>query len=186
MITAQEISGASVYGIPQMSYTVDGQGGKDYVAAVAAATLTQANAFEAECSALAAMVRVRMKKLDDLGKAMATLSMVLASFKKDNPQSNDTVQSGMLPEMQRLMEAYGLNVTLGKDNDGKDVIRRDNANYAQNDLRYAMDREDNDLQQDMVTIQSMFTKRDNAFSTAARLVGKINNAAQSILGNFGG
>ena len=38
-----------------------------------------------------------------------------------------------------------------------------------------MDKEDNYLQQDMVTLQSYFSKRDQALSMAASLVKKVNN-----------
>ncbi len=188
LITAQEISGASVYGIPQMSYTVGGQSGKDYGAAVAVATLVQANAFEMECNALAAMTRVRMRKLDDLGEALAIISRVMANMKVKKPQSKDTVTDSDLPRAKSLMAKYGLELKLQTDKNGNDLptIRRDNASYAQNDVQYAMDREDNDLQQDLVTVQGTFSKRDNAFSTASKLIGKVNNAAQSIIGNFGG
>jgi len=41
------------------------------------------------------------------------------------------------------------------------------------------------MQQDMVTMQSLVSKRDNAFSTAASLVQKINSTASTLIGNMG-
>lgn len=181
-ISAQEIPGASVYGVAQVSYSVNGVAGQDYAAAVAAASLFQANAFEAECNALSAMVRLRMEKLDDLGEVLSTLNQVVAAMPTKNQQSSDTVWDPKLSRARELMAKYGMTLTL--ESDGS--VRRDNASYAQNDVQYALDREDNDLQQDMVSIQSLFSKRDNAFSTASQLIGKVNNASQSIIANFGG
>ncbi len=182
LVSAQEIPGCTVYGIPQMSYTTAGKSGQDYAAAVALATLVQANAFETECGALSAMVRLRMKKLDELGEALAILSRVLKKMPVKSPESDDKVTDGDLYRARDLMAKYGLTLKLEGD---EAKIRRDNVSYAENDVRYAMDREDNDLQQNLVTVKSTFNRRDQAFSTAARLVSKVNNSAQSIIGNFG-
>ena len=49
----------------------------------------------------------------------------------------------------------------------------------QTDTQYALDKEDNYLQQDMVSLQSYFSKRDQALSMAASLVKKVNNTMSS-------
>ena len=48
-----------------------------------------------------------------------------------------------------------------------------------------IDKEDNDLKQDMVSLNSYISKRDNSFSTATKLVKKGLNAASSTIGNIG-
>ncbi len=186
VISAQNIPGVSVYGIQQVSYTVNGVAGKDYAAAVAAASLWQATALEQSCSAMSAMVKQRMKKLDDLGWALAVLNETLTTFRTKNPESDDKGYHGELQRMDEVLRAYGFKSYVSTNKDGDYYITRENANYAQNDVQYAMDREDNDLQQDLVSIQSMFSKRDNSFSTAKELVSKIFNTSQSITSNFGG
>ena len=50
---------------------------------------------------------------------------------------------------------------------------------AQANTQYAMDKEDNYLQQDMVSVQSYFSKRDQALSMAASLVKKVNRTMTS-------
>ena len=47
-------------------------------------------------------------------------------------------------------------------------------------------KEDNNLQQDLIMLRSYITKRDNAYSTAARIIDKFNNAASNTIGNIGG
>ncbi len=183
LVTAQEIDGCTVYGIQQVSYTTAGKSGQDLASAVALATLVQANAFEKECEALSAMVRLRMKKVDELGEVLATLSAVLAKMPTKKQESKDTVTDGALTNARNVMSKYGLTLTL-EGNEAK--IRRDNAMHAENEVRYAIDREDNDLQQNMVTVKGTFNRRDQAFSTASRLVNKVNGSGQSIIGNFAG
>ena len=48
-----------------------------------------------------------------------------------------------------------------------------------------MDKEDNELQQDIVALNSLMSKRDNAFSTAARIVRKAFNATATTIRNVG-
>ena len=54
-----------------------------------------------------------------------------------------------------------------------------NANKMQTNIQYMMDKEDNYLQQDMVSLQSYFSRRDQALSLAASLVQKVNNTMSS-------
>ena len=69
--------------------------------------------------------------------------------------------------------------------DGTNTMKLGNLQKAQTSLQYAIDREDNDIQQDIVTLQSYISKRDNAYSNAAKIVKKTNNAASSTIGNIG-
>ena len=68
---------------------------------------------------------------------------------------------------------------------GTNTMKLGNLQKAQTSLQYAIDREDNDIQQDIVTLQSYISKRDNAYSNAAKVVKKANNAASSTIGNIG-
>jgi hypothetical protein len=55
---------------------------------------------------------------------------------------------------------------------------------SQDDIQYALDVEDNNLQQDMVSLQGLVSKRDSAFSTAARIVSKSLNAGAAAIDNI--
>ncbi len=200
-ITAQEISGASVYGIPQVSYTVDGVSGQDYATAVAQASLKQAAAFEQECSALTSMVKLRMKKTSDLGETLAHVVQMKALLPTDDMDPDDKLYQDELKEpliryIKNTLDAYSFEKSFYKTDDNEEgyfqyddedgpYMTRDDINYLENDVKYEIDRENNDLQQDLLTVQSMFSKRDNAFSTAKQLVQKILNAAQTMIGNMG-
>ena len=64
-------------------------------------------------------------------------------------------------------------------------MTRGNLQKAQTNVQYAIEREDNDIQQDIVTLQSFISKRDNAYSNASKVIRKANQAADSTINNIG-
>ena len=191
LIETAEIAGAAVYGVRQVSYTVDGVAGKDYGAALAAATFKESTAIEDTMNSYAVVARQRTRKLEDLGKVMAGLNSGVTTLKVKNTESSDrTDKMSILAEAHSLAAKYGITVTCVayEFSDGvyKAQMRRDDIYRAQNQVQYEMDREDNDLKQDMVSLNSLMSKRDNAFSAAARLIKKANDAASNTIGNIGG
>lgn len=191
LIEATKIEGASVYGVAQMGYTVDGVSGKDYAAALTAAAFKEATAIETAVAGYAEVVRQRIRKLEDLGSVMAALNSGVTTLKvKDTESSDRTDKMSILAEAHSLAAKYGITVTCVayEFSDGvyKAQMRRDDIYRAQNEVQYAIDREDNDLKQDTVSLNSYISKRDNAFSAASKLIKKANNAASSTIGNIGG
>ena len=191
LIDTVEIAGAAVYGVRQVSYTVDGVVGKDYGAALTAAAFKESTAIEDTMNSYAAVVSPRMRKLEDLGTVMAGLNAGMATLKtKDTESSDKTDKMTVLAEAHSLAAKYGITVTCVayeySDGVNKAQMRRDALYRAQNQVQYEMDKEDNDLKQDMVALNSLMSKRDNAFSAAARLIKKANDAASSTIGNIGG
>lgn len=194
LIETKEVSGGSVYGVPQFSYAIEGEAGRDLAAALTIATYREATAIEQAAGAYSAVVRQRQRKVDDLGKALAGLVAAIATM---DPKSNDT--SKRSESMTEVYEAgqlalkYGLSFSYAStsasyDNGvfvGRAQVTFANAQKARNEIQYAMDRESNDLQQDMVALQSLINKRDGQFSSASKIVNKFNNAAQTTIRNIG-
>lgn len=191
MIEQNPIAGASVYGVEQYSYTVDGVAGKDYAAALSAASFKEAVAIEQALSAYSEVVRQRMRKLDDLGTVMAILNEAYATLKTKEQESGDTTANMVSLATARDKAAlYGVTINI------TDIAipelgirmcyttRRDLMN-AQNAVQYAIDKEDNELKQDTVSLNSYVSKRDNSFSTASKLVRKALDASGSTIGNIG-
>ena len=191
MIEQNPIAGASVYGVEQYSYTVNGVAGKDYAAALSAASFKEAVAIEKALSAYSEVVRQRMRKLDDLGTAMAILNEAYATLKTKEQESGDTTSNMVSLATARDKAAlYGVTINI-TDYTIQDLgIRmcyttRRNLMNAQNAVQYAIDKEDNELKQDTVSLNSYVSKRDNSFSTASKLVRKALDAASSTIGNIG-
>ena len=182
LIVTDKIDGCSVYGLQQVQYDVDGVSGKDFAAARTAAAFRQSAAIEQAASGFADVVRRRQQKLDELGTVLAVLAKAIASLTHDNPQGSDkSTTDSALTEASYTVARYGLTMTVTDDS----RITRENAMKAQNNIQYALDIEDNDLQQDTVSLQSMLSKRDNAFSTAAKIVKKAMDASGATIGNIG-
>ena len=187
LIETTTIQGAAVYGVEQMNYTVEGISGKDYAAALAAASFKESVAIEQALSGYTEVVRQRMRKLEDLGSVMAALNSAYSTLKTKDIESSDKTDSmSILYDAQSRAAKYGISIEWSSVSDEKMRMTRAQVMKAQNNVQYAIDREDNDLKQDMVSLNSYISKRDNAFSTASKLVKKANDAASATIGNIGG
>lgn len=184
LIEANEIAGNVVYGVQQYDYTVDGLSHQDYIAALIAASFRESVAIEDTTTAYADVVKVRERKVDELGEVLAVLAKAIAQM--DTSNNNPDAESGDIPELVQAKDTcgkYGLTLTI-KQKDGKTTITYRNATTAQNDIEYALDTEDNNMQQDMVSLESLISKRDNAYSTASQVVEKATGTADSIISNM--
>ena len=181
LIVENEINGYDVYGVRQMQYTVDGVSGQDYTAALTAAAFKQSVAIEASAGSFADVVRLRQRKVDALGEALAVLAKAIATLATKNQEPGDkSAADGDLTTAAATVAGYGITMTVTDDS----KITRENALKAQSDIQYALDVEDNNLQQDTVSLQSLLTKRDNSFSNAAKLVKKSLNASDAAIKNI--
>lgn len=185
LIIPTEIAGGAVYGVAQYEYTVEGASGKDYSAALAAASLKESVAIEDAAAAYSVVVRQRERKVTDLGTVLASIAKAIATM---DPKSQDTGKKSELSEdladAHELAGKYGLAFDWAEYKDGKMSITYRSATKAQNDIQYAMDTEDNNLKQDMVSLQSFISKRDNAFSAASKIVRKSDGTAGGIIRNI--
>ena len=185
LIIANELPDAAVYGVKQYDYTVDGIPGQDYIAALTVASFREAVAIEDATGAYADVVRVRNRKVEDLGFVLSAISQAISTM---DPKSNNTDKKSdklsSLYDARDVAAKYGITISLAEISGNTASITYRNATTAQNDVEYAMDTEDNNLQQDMVSLQSFISKRDNAYSTASKIVKKAANNVTSTLGNI--
>ena len=184
-IQANNITGLKVYGQQQVDYTVEGVAGCDFGAAVARASMQRAVSVESATSALADVVRARERKLTEIGEALAYVAAAAANFTSKS-KTDDSTSSPGLATAKDILDRYGIDTsnivvvdlsTLGAGRIG--AIQNQYVGKLQTDTQYALDKEDNYLQQDMVSLQSYFSKRDQALSMAASLVKKVNNTMSS-------
>lgn len=184
-IEANNIAGLKVYGQQQVDYTVNGEAGCDFGTAVARASMQRAVSIESATSALADVVRARERKLTEIGEALAYVAAAAANFTSKS-KTDDSTSSPGLATAKDILDRYGIDTsnivvvdlsTLGAGRIG--AIQNQYVGKLQTDTQYALDKEDNYLQQDMVSLQSYFSKRDQALSMAASLVKKVNNTMSS-------
>ncbi len=184
LIEPQDISGFKVYGLQMVDYTVQGVAGRDFGTAIAIAALAESTAIETETNAYASVLRARQRKLSEIGDALAVISQAIATMKTGSGQQSGDL-SHALPALDTAsanLQKYGVSLPVNSDHQ----ITRGNAETARNDAQYALDMENNDMQQDMVTLQGLISKRDNSFSTAAKVLKKVNSTGNSIIRSIGG
>ncbi len=192
LIKPVEIPGGAVYGVAQHDYNVKDAGMRDYAMALSTAAFKQTLAIESTTSAYAAVVRQRQRKVEDLGVVLAYLTYAIDTM---NPKSNDVDKKSdtcsQVYDAHEIAYRYGINipyegVSYSTTSGGKAYITYKNATRAQNDVQYALDMENNNLQQDLVSLQTFIAKRDNAFSTAAQIIKKASGTADSTISNVKG
>ena len=179
LIVSETIADGSVYGVRQAQYVVDGNSGRNFADAVTIAAFRQAVAIENATSSYTAVARARQVKIDELAEALSYVAKAVGSLDHDAKSSTKT-KIDNAPRVREIANKYGVSLSW----DG-DKMAFGNLQKAKTNLQYAIDREDNDIQQDIVTLKSFISKRDNAYSNAAKVVKKTNQAASSIIGNVG-
>ena len=191
-IETNAIGGFKVYGQQMVEYSVEGTNGKDFASAIAMASLAESTAIEVEADAFAAVVRSRQRKISELGDALAILSQAISTMKTGSGQtSSDTSDSiQALKTAQTYLSRYGLSLPLSiVDIDQPSIhictVTRGDAERARANTEYAIDMENNDMQQDMITLQGLISKRDNSFSTASKVLKKVSSTTTSIIKSIG-
>ena len=181
LIATERLADNSVYGVPQMQYTMNGTSGRSFADAVMLAAFRQSLAIETTTSAYSEVVKARQAKIDELAEALAEIAKAVGRLDNKKAKSSDKVTVDNSSRVKTIAAKYGVSLSW----ESGSQMTRGNIQKAQTNFQYAIDREDNDIQQDIVTLQSFISKRDNAYSTAAKIVRKTNDAASSTINNIG-
>ena len=179
LIVPETITDNSVYGVRQVQYTVGGKSGHNFIDAVTAASFRQAVAIEDTTSSYTAVVRARQVKINELAEALSYVAKAVGSLDHDAKSSTKT-KVDHASRVKEIANRYGVSLSWNGDK-----MEFGNLQKAKTNLQYAVDREDNDIQQDIVTLQSFISKRDNAYSNASKVIMKANHAASATIGNIG-
>ena len=205
-VKAHEID-LTVYGIRQVDYVRDGEDGyQQFDQIVADSAFRQAAAIDEQTAMVAKALNLRRLKSEDLGKALALLDGVLCSYTTKNPESSD-LSKYVLPNDQvdaakallDRMSKYGLTVEYsitseiehGCDTESHEgfafvQIRRDTAMHAQAEVQQLIDTENNNIQQEMSTLQGFVQKRDSAFGLIGKFQQKIDRTSANTIQSIGG
>ena len=179
--------GSKVYGVPVAEYKVNGVEGCSFMEAVAFGALRQSHGIEQVSLAMEEVVKLRQKKASDLGDALASILEVMGTMPEemDPDKTSTTSVSAKLVAANRILEEYDIKPMELKGDKGAEVVTYRECYTKQNDVQVAVDTANNDLQQDMVMMQGLITKRDNAFSVTNKIVSRTNKTAQSTIRSIG-
>ena len=192
-------AGQTVYGVKQFLYT-DGEGETvDFGSIIAKSTLKQTAVAEEQAKASAKVLKLRQAKSQDLGNALALCNKVMSTFRVKGAESSDklVVSPSELQEIYQTSEAvkkYDLNLDVGSVREHKtdDCKKKPDGNYEvgisrgdmmriQARVEEMIDTENNDIQQDMMSVQGLMKKRDDCFANAGELSKKFNKTADNVV-----
>lgn len=182
-IQQTDIKGFSVYGQQQVDYTVQGLPHQDFAAAIAAAALGRTLSLEGATSAVTAGIRLRMAKMEDLGNCMSIVSKYVASLA--DKETSDKASGADLLQVKNTLDAYGVSSSSISIDGSNGSVEKGDLTRLQADIQYAIDREDNDLQQDMTAVQGYINKRDQGYQTAYAVVRKVLRSNSATIANIG-
>ena len=193
-------TGQSVYGVKQYLFS-DSQSGKelDFGSIIAKSTLAQAAIVEEQTKVTAEVLKLRRQKSDDLANALAIFDKIMANFQVKDRKSTDECDLVCTKEeldkykaaAEKLNE-YGYTIALASKEQTKKcsttttgnyviTIQRADAMRGQAQVQEMLDTENNNLQQDMMSLQGFIQKRDSSFSTATETVKKFEGTAGNVI-----
>lgn len=165
-IEAEDL-GLTVLGTVQNVYSVNGVHGQDFGKAVSKAALCRTAALEETMQSYSSLVRTRQRKIDALGEALAALNQAYAQKEKD---TKTTEKLPVDVKAVRTLRTYGFSASTGMSY--TEIMK------LQQNVQFAIDQEDNEVQQDMTSLQSYVSKRDDAMQLASKLLKKVDATRQ--------
>ena len=134
---------------------------------------------------MGAVVRARQTKLSDLNAALTTVVTALATVKTDGDQgaSEKSSEINALRDARDTARLYGITIHLVGDNDNQ--ITYGDGQTALAELKHSSDLESNSMQQDVVTLQNLISKRDSTYQTLISLVKRSLNAGTTTIKGLG-
>ena len=194
-LIAVEPAGVFVYGVAQNAYSVREDGtskSTTYDMAIATASLQRSFSIESAMSAASAIVRVRQEKMTAMTDLLALMMQGRAGLPPTNGVPGDkVVVAGLKAKAELLKTKYGVDIynwgegghtPSSVDNE----ITRENLEGGLVVLQSAIDENDNQLQQDMLTLQNWVSKRDESFRSASKALKTVLGTGSAIINNIGG
>ncbi|MFP3391557.1 hypothetical protein [Brevibacillus sp. SIMBA_040] len=147
----------------------------DIEAAIMAVQGERAKLMEQQLRDQIKSVQDRNDQLTKLNDAQSKLSEVQADLQAD-AQTNPGINDDQKEVLRKAMEEVGLNTKLPENKGELDAIR--------SQLKSQIDAQSNSQQMDMLRLQSLGNKRNEAFDVMTDFVKKMQDSRNSILGNM--
>lgn len=146
--------------------------GVDLETAIMAVQSERAKQMEQQLRDQIKAVQDRNDQLTKLNDAQSKLSDVQADLQADAQTVNDDQKE----VLKKAMEEVGLNTKLPENKDELDALR--------SQLKSQIDAQSNSQQMDMLRLQSLSNKRNEAFDTMTDFIKKMQDSRNSIIGNM--
>jgi len=214
-VTIQEMD-LVVLGQVQYAFKLEGKGeGLSLSEVLAPCCAQRAVAIEGEMSLVSEQLRVRTRKVSDLGVALSDVAYIMGAFaeaKAREKQSGEVTELSEFPgnkyipdemkkgtlitELWNKLSPYALTY---QDKDGKTKslndllwsakskgqITKNDTEIAQSAVKLGMDKENNAIRQGSNTLMSFVKKRDSAYQLIGKITKKINSTAGTTISAIG-
>ena len=148
-----------------------------YAASTVSSATADAGKMSREPSFFSTKITNRNKTLEDLGNVLADLTKLQAQF--DNDSKGDTRKGSLQPSSKTiLLSVFG---SLNWDN--LQMTKAEVEEWLQK-VKSKIDALNNEAQKDMTRLESLVNRRDEAFSTASDLMGKIGDTRSNAIRNM--
>lgn len=181
-IERTQIAGGEVLGVRQYDYEVGGLAHQALIDTVGMLAFTRATAVEGLSTAMAAQMRLRRQKLEDLGECLAEAAAAAAEL--GDKKSGDAYVSDKLADCYQKLVNWRLDDCVSCLQSNGSVTKAQVGRF-QNNVQTAIDRENSKVNQGMVTLKNFIKKRDQSYDNAAKAIEKINHAVESATDNIG-
>lgn len=114
----------------------------------------------------------RNEQIAKLNDAQSKLRELQADLQADAQNLNDTQKEAL----RKAMEEAGINTKLPENKDELDALG--------SQVKGQIDAQSNSQQMDMVRLQSMSNKRNEAFDTMSNFIKKMQDSRSSVIGNM--
>ena len=176
VIVPEKVSLSQSWGVQFGDFYLDGKH-TDFQDLMVAISQNRATKVEDEVKPLSTKITNRNKTLEDLGNVLADLTKLQAQF--DNDSKGDTRKGSLLPGSKTiLISVFG---TLDFDN--LQMMKSEVEEWLQK-VKSKIDALNNEAQKDMTRLESLVNRRDEAFSTASDLMGKIGDTRSNAIRNM--
>ena len=180
---------AGRWGVAAGDYAVSGAQGTEYADfqdLMVAVSKRRAVSIEGEVDPLAARIRLRNARLEELGNALAEFTKIQTSFGSDADGSDacgfdvafSEAAAAVLRDLGYAGDGGWANVN------GKYIINKQTCDGVLSRIKSEIDGLNNIAQADMTRLQSLVERRDESYSAATNLMTSISETRSNAIKNF--
>lgn len=178
-IERKPIAGLMVLGLPQYEYAVDGET-CTFADALHRAELSNVVAVQDAAMAVSRSLRLRMRKLEDLGGVLAVLSR--GQTYMANEKTDDTYSAAELSKVAEIAAGYDLDLGI-RQAGSVWTITKGEISRAMTIVQQAINTENNSLAMTNQALDNFMTAKSTADQRVTSLVSRIMDGAKDIIRN---
>ena len=176
VIVPENVRLSQSWGLQFGDFYLDGKH-TDFQDLMVAISQNRATTVEGEVKPLSTKITNRNKTLEDLGNVLADLTKLQAQF--DNDSKGDTRKGSLQQSSQTILQ----NV-FGSLNFSRLDMKKSEVEEWLQKVKSKIDALNNEAQKDMTRLESLVNRRNEAFSTASDLMGKIGDTRSNAIRNM--